>query len=148
MVLITFALLFGLRFFVNDDDGKGRQDFIHSELAANFLSAFFKTTTDCNDNGLSFAELYKDCASGGTPINCNGQTSCEYINEKTEFLLNKILGTEMMNKEYKFTATTPNTPPTIVSLPDIPPTCKSWKSKIYGIPLNPGTIVIKLDICN
>ncbi|MFH1591209.1 MAG: hypothetical protein ABIC95_04745 [archaeon] len=150
VVLITIGLFFALVYFSGNKDSTSRQEFIHSELAHKFLMTFFKTTTSTDCKGLTFTDLYKDCARSIAEegdIQCidsggNAQGSCEFIRGITASALENVLE----YKVYGFEATTP-TKELVMINPDPAQRCTSWKSKVYGIPLNPGTIVIKLKIC-
>ncbi len=145
VLVIAFAALFSLRFFINRGEDSTREDYLVREMGAKFLTAFFKTTTECRH--LSMTELYQDCASSASAagdIVCGGKGSCEFIQDETEAALRSVL--ERYNrKRYSFNATTPSK--RLVSAGNMG-NCRSYKSSIYAIPVSQGTSVfVKLDIC-
>lgn len=94
MVLIMLGIVFVIKFVVLPEDTNIKKAYDQTQMAANFLSATVKTTTDCNR--LTVTELIQDCTENyGNNLalyNCpNGMNSCEFLNESLEILLNSSL---------------------------------------------------------
>ncbi|MBN1157587.1 hypothetical protein JXA85_08260 [Candidatus Woesearchaeota archaeon] len=141
VVLLTLVALISLRFFVIKEPSTARKEFVESELAGSFLNTLMKTSSGCKKT--NFAELLQDCALMNS-INCDAQDSCTYAASKIEEILRDSLGAQ--EKYYAFSVN--SFPPiTITNYPGgFSP--KTVKSKQYLIPLNPGTLVARLDIAD
>jgi hypothetical protein len=141
IVLLTLVGLIAVKFFINKEPSAERKTFIESELASSFLKTIMTTSTGCKKT--NFAELLSDCALLRS-INCPGGDSCAYASEKITKLLNNSLGAQ--GKYYNFSVNT-NPPRAITNYPrEFSP--KTVKSKPFLLPLNPGTLVVRLDIAD
>jgi hypothetical protein len=148
VVLLTLVALISLKFFTNKQPSTIRKEFVDSELAGSFLSTLMKTSAGCKKT--NFAELLQDCAGGLHSVKCdspNFQDSCDFARAKITDILQSSLGTQ--NEYYDFTAKTSfaDIMKNINNYPqDFHP--KTIESKQFLLPLNPGTLVVKLDIAS
>jgi len=156
VILISVSMLFAIRFVILKEPTSYKKEYTQTELASNILSTLLKTTaTDCS--GLSFTDLYQDCAKNPTTpqvycttTNLDGsfQSSCDYINSETQTILGNTLGEWSIG--YEFHAKT-ETDEIVTLLGNNEQGCPGVKKhKIYPIPINPSggnTLFITLDIC-
>jgi len=168
VILISIGMLFAIRFVVLKEPTEYKQEFTRSNTASNILNTLLKTTTiDCY--GLSFNALYQDCANnieiecsyteGGNPVT---KSSCDYVAEKTEYIISQTL--EEWHQGYDFKAYTidpatgseellsydSNTEMQFTSSPTDEIVCTGVKThKRYPIPINSAgqILYLTLDIC-
>ncbi|MFH1849439.1 MAG: hypothetical protein ABH879_04605 [archaeon] len=146
VLLISVGMLFIVRFSMQTEPSDAKKSFTHSEMASNILSTLLKTNIpDCSKTTVT--ELFQDCAT--TPrIDCIGPggaslDSCAYLEAQLPALFGRTLGS--WNKEYEFTAKRSDAD---VIGPIAEGDCSGEKqSKIFPIPLHPGTLMLRLDIC-
>lgn len=169
VILIALSMLFVIRFVVMKPPSEAKKTYEHSELASNIISAILETTTDCQGIKVSMTELFRDCAlhaprqglPGGS-YNCiddyedndephpapdyPGPDSCTFLNKTIDIILQGSL--EEWNTEYNFLAYVLNDPRQAMSNFSNSLCLYNKESEIYPLPLNPGTVIIKLDICS
>ena len=141
VVLILVATIFVVRFLVVKSPTEYRKGFVSAELASNMLSTFLKTASeDCSQ--LTMTELLQDCAQSRS-ITCNdGQNSCAYAESTAKPIFDGTFG--KWNIKYEFLAYTDANSPLI----KMGARCIGEKrSKLFPIPINSGTMYVKLDIC-
>jgi len=144
VILVSLLILFVVIFVVNKSPSDLKKSFTHSELASNFLGTMLKTSTGCKKT--TFSDLFQDCAKYRdlSSISCGGEKVCVFLNNSVEMLLNNSL--KEWNYAYNFTAITSGTNSMkITQLHN--GRCDEKQSKIFPIPLHPGTLIIQLDIC-
>jgi len=148
MILIILALIFVIRFVILKKPVEYKKEYTQVELASNMINTLLRTTAnDCN--GLSFTELFQDCAdypSDGS-VDCSvGVKSCLYLKTKIPVIFDNTL--EGWNIAYYFKAVSGIT--TLVSdeCADCDPNsiCPVRTHKEFPIP-SATTINIILDIC-
>jgi len=145
VVLILVATTFVVRFLMLKVPTEYRKGFISEELAKNMVNSLLKTTaSQCSKASMS--ELLKDCAQvgEGSWIICdNHQYSCKYFNETAKYIFGKTLVKWNMN--YQFLAYVDINKPLI----NLGKRCVGEKtsSNPWPIPINFGTMYVKLDIC-
>ena len=143
VLLITIGLLFVVRFVILREPPDLKEEFVHSELASNMINVLLKTTTDCK--GSSVTELFQDCAVFER-IDCNDDDvpdSCEKVNDVVGMILTDSL--KKWNKQHEFRAYIPGNEP--ISSHGSCDEKADRESKTYPIPIEWGTLFIKLDIC-
>ncbi len=162
VVLLVLGLLFVVRFVLTKpQDSSVREEYVTSELSSNFLNAMLETNSpDCS--GVSFSNLYIDCANyfPDGRIQCNTDlgtvNSCKYIETETRFLLDKTLSVWKIKYVLIATKSASNDPsaqsdwlfPAISNDPDVHEICKgNRKPKIQPLPTDGQPINIWLYIC-
>jgi hypothetical protein len=141
VVLILVATIFVVRFLVVKSPTEYRKGFVSAELASNMLSTFLKTSSqDCSQ--LTMTELLQDCAQSGSITCNNGQDSCRYAESAARQIFEGTF--DRWNIRYEFLAFTDAGSPFI----KMGARCRAEKrSKLFPIPINAGTMYVKLDIC-
>lgn len=150
VVLVIIATILVVKFGFSKP-ANTRNDFTSSEEASNILNTFLRTSADkCSQSTMT--ELLQDCAQGNGLICSNGEDACSYFKSAATAILSGTLGVE--KKQYEFLACSDfnlkeikcnDSPPLI---PEIGQSCPGQKKlKIFPIPINPGTIYVKLEIC-
>ena len=143
VVLVSVIMLFAIKFSVFKEPSETKKDYTHGEIASNLLGAMLKTTVQ-NCKGYSVTELLQDCGSKKS-IDCEDgfADSCDTVGNVIQTIFHETL--EAWNKDYYFKA---------VSSLDANPiltegnNCPGEKRlRVYPIPLNPGTLVLELSIC-
>ncbi len=89
VILAALAMLFVLQFIILKQPGTIKKDYTHKELAANFLQAALKTTTNCNE--LQIDQLIPICLEGDTTPVCEGEEPCDYIKIVLQDILSETL---------------------------------------------------------
>ena len=150
VVIILVAAVFIVRFGIKKPVDY-RKDFVRSETASNILNTFLNTNArDCSQ--LTMTELLQDCAQGRGIICPNNQDSCQYVEATASEIFTKTL--DAQNYKYEFLAcvnydsTTSRCNDLNSGLIKLGNQCTGQKdSKIFPIPINSGTMYVKLDIC-
>lgn len=102
MVLIMLGIIFAIRFVIVPDGQNIKQNYDRNQMAANFMDAMLKTTTECH--GLTFTDLVQACAQARenptaftyrcpevTGI-CDEQCdTCTFLNKSLEILIDDSL---------------------------------------------------------
>lgn len=142
VVLVLIATIFVVKFIGLKTPANYRKGFVSSEIAANMLNTFLKTTSkDCSQ--LTMTELLQDCAQAQA-IRCdNGQYSCRFVNSTAVQIFYDTL--DKWNMEYEFLAYTDIDSP-LIKLGS--PCLKDKISKEFPVPISSGRVAIKLDVCN
>ena len=140
VVILLVGAIFIVRFGIKKP-ANYRPDFIRSETASNILNTFLNTNAgDCSQ--LTMTELLQDCAQSKGIICQNSQDSCSYAESTANGIFEKTL--KIWKMQYKFLAYADVNSPLI----DLGNKCLGQKdSKTFPIPINPGTMYVKLDIC-
>lgn len=140
VILIILGMTFFIKFKLNVEPVDYRKPFLYSQIASNTLNTLLKSTSaDCN--GLSITELLQDCSHGNS-IFCGSMSSCEYVEETTDEILNKTLGEWKM--EYEFVVYKQKSEPII----ELGKPCQGEKkSKHFFIPTSSGTVTVRLEVC-
>ena len=141
IILIIVAVAFLIRFNMFQDPPDPKKRFTQAELASNTLNTFLETTAkDCE---LSMSELLQNCGEGGG-ITCNGDTSCDYVEETAKKIFLKTLDLWTPNS-YEFKVFFDEDDPEI----ELGNECVgSKRSKDYPLPTRAGTLYVRLNICN
>jgi hypothetical protein len=149
VVLIVLASLFVVRFVLLKEPDDFRGDFVQSQTASNMINTFLKTTAvDCSK--ISMTELLQDCARGEgiCCLNCyDGDTlndvySCQFVQDAAAEVFSETL--DVWKMKYYFLAYDDQTNPEI----ELGSACKgAKKSKTFPLPIDGGTMFVKLDIC-
>ena len=153
LVVIVIIIIFGLLFFLSRALTKKpdtlKQMYTDSQLASNLLNSMARTNLpECN--GATIEELYKDAATIKV-IKCKKGsaefTSQDYAKIATDAILSKTL--IEWNRPYNLyvTQSTSGTKGAVF-YQDEKCTSKEKQAAIKYIPLNPGTIMMQLEICN
>ena len=159
VILIAVGMLFVIRFVVMKEPSQTKKYIEQSELASNTISAILETTVDCQGISVRMNELFRDCAGfetydciadahspGGCFEHDGGADSCTFLNCTLKTILEGSL--ESWNREYVFTAHVLNDPSRHAITNISNSVCAFEKeTEIYPLPLNPGTLIIQLDIC-
>ena len=110
VILISLGLLFMAQFALKSDPKK--KVFVRKGLAYSTMSAMMKLDINCTDYNDNYrvkplklqGDLLQDCTENfgyyDSKYQCNGQHSCDYVNETITYLLNETLG--RWNKHYEF----------------------------------------------
>lgn len=142
IVLVTFVLIFIVRFAVLKKPEDFKKSFTRAETATNILNTFLETASrDCHD--ITMTELLQDCFEIER-INCNGKGSCKYVNESSIEIFSKTL--DSWNIDYYFLAYQEGLKPKI-ELGKKCPFDKDVKSEEFPIPIAGGVLNVKLDLC-
>lgn len=139
VILISIAMLFTLQFVILKQQPKFKEMYTYAKLSSTTLNTLLKTNTECK--GIDFTGLLQDCAANkSTPygINCNGQNSCEYAEEKINKVFDDTLRKWNIVFEFDSDLTGINIKEGI---------CLEKQSKPYPIPTDVGVMILKLDIC-
>lgn len=155
VVLVIIATILVVKFGFGKPTN-ARNDFTSSQETSNIINTFLRTSADgCGQ--VTMTELLQDCAQG-TGLMCNnGEDSCGYVTSAATTILSGTIGAE--KKKYEFLACSnfnlkeikcydPIPLVKISNPPDSQPCPGQKKLKIFPIPVNPGTIYVKLEICN
>ncbi|MEM4246721.1 MAG: hypothetical protein QXR48_00505 [Candidatus Woesearchaeota archaeon] len=141
IILVMLGLLFTVTWLLKSPATKPVQKAKESVLAANFLSTMLGTTTECNKR--TVAELLRDCALTQGATKCGALTSCEYVHNVIEDILNSTMN--VWRKDYYFHMTGSSSVESIKFGRE----CKGEKEgKIAPLPVSPRfEIKLYLDIC-
>ena len=98
VILISLIILFVVRFVVLKEPSQVRKEYTEFDVSYSFINTLVNTNIpNCSD--VSFKELFQDCALSQI-IDCNGNTSCQYIKFELPRILNKTLGIQKINYEF------------------------------------------------
>jgi len=151
VVLVIIATILVVKFGFSKP-ANARNDFTNSEEASNILNTFLRTSAnECGQ--VTMTDLLQDCAHGNGIVCTNGEDSCSFVKSAATDILSRTLGAE--KKQYNFLACS-NFNLKEIKCYDAAPlvdevgqSCPGQKKlKIFPIPLNPGIIYAKLEICS
>ena len=164
VVLVVIATILVVKFGFKNTNNV-RTDFVNSEEASNFLNTFKETSApDCSM--MTMTDILEECMQD-TGLECikqdgTSQDSCDFVKSEAEKIFSKTLDLE--KKKYEFlvcknfdvkSITCYDSPCKVYvanpsnTCPSGTPTCPGQKKlKIFPIPINPGIIYAKLEICN
>jgi hypothetical protein len=149
IILLSLGMLFVVKFVVTRETSTVGKDYTQNKVAANLMNAMLKSSTDCLGTGVrepSMTELMQDCMTSNQ-IMCNKTTSRQKLEESLSLIFNSTL--HQWRKNYQFNIT--NTlNPTKISMQDLNFSANCAENKeteLYPIPLHPGTMFVRLDIC-
>lgn len=144
MLIIFLAMFFMTKILTAKKPSQARQDFVTEQLALNMVSTFFGTSArECSR--LTMTELLQDCAKG-VEIKCEdlaSSDSCKYFELTAKEILDKTL--VIWNAKYHFFAYVDESS-LLVELGE-KCTGEITSSKPQPVPLNPGQVYLRLDIC-
>ena len=149
VALILMAAIFVVKFVVLKAPTDYRKGFTGSQLASNILNTFLKTNAE-ECKGLTMTELLQDCAQSEAVccLNCENSdsdddvNSCQYAKLTAIGIFDKTL--KVWHNNYEFAAYKDPIRPLI----SLGTKCAAdKKSKLYPIPIQAGTMYIRLDIC-
>src|SRR3989344_8924042 len=149
VVLVIVATILVVKFGFNKS-ANTRNDFTSSQEASNILNTFLRTSAPgCSQ--LTMTELLQDCAQGTGLVCSNDEDSCGYVKSAATTILSGTIGAE--KKKYEFLACSNFDLKEIKCNDAVPliligqPCPGQKKLKIFPIPINSGTIYVKLEIC-
>ncbi|MBC8500599.1 MAG: hypothetical protein ISS25_01020 [Nanoarchaeota archaeon] len=141
VILLTLGMVFIVSFKTSQPKREVKKSYEDDQLASNFIIAFLKTNSDCRKHTIE--NMIQDCAIEKR-INCNGLSSCKYVNETINVFLDKTL--KKLGKKFKFEIE--GVSEEILFEADC--TADQEKDSAFQ-PISlypyPGTIVIRMDIC-
>ncbi len=144
VLLITIGFLFVVKFIIMKEEPDTKKSFVHSELASNTLNVLLKTTTNCE--GSDVTELFQDCASPVSRIECDGDSSCDKVNEVVESILSETL--DEWNNKYEFKAEISGSDELLIPTYGGCDRNLDKESSTYYILIDGGrTLYVTLDIC-
>jgi len=142
VILVSLGFLFVVRFVLLKPSDNLKKEYTYTEMASNELNAILKSTTD-NCKGTDITELLQDCATIQR-ITCeDGRNSCVYVNETIYNILNSTLTD--WKKTYIFNVSIDDN--TIIYFEEGKISNDDERQvKIFPIPLDTGTMIVKLMI--
>ena len=93
VILIIMIIFFSLTFRTLEPVDDRIISFQEKEIARQLGPVMAETTIMCNNRKTNLRELIIDCATTRN-INCNGQLSCDILNETTKKMANETIGKE------------------------------------------------------
>lgn len=88
VILLVMGLLFVVTFIILKPASEIKEQVRAGVLASSAGNSMLYITSGCR--GLSFEELLLDCGGFGN-IFCDGKSSCDYVSQNFDFLLNRSL---------------------------------------------------------
>lgn len=173
IILIMVGILFVVKFTLREQTSQARTTFTSAEIASNLANTVLETS-DVDCHGLSVKTLLEDCAKPPSDIDCDNNNvpdSCQYALDIIDELLKDTLVawerpfvfnvTQFPGAQrYLFSGGAPSNTGLFQSTPGVwvwPPRATgpttlpdgdyaSRESKIFIVPLNPGTLFIRVDL--
>jgi len=143
VILLALGMLFAVKFVLLKPQVDIKKSFTQKELAQNFVSTLLITTIpECENQDIT--ELMEDCASY-QGITCMGSySSCDYLKVVIPDIISKTF--DVWKRGYKLTVTKEGR---VISGLAFNSTRECIESKPgWGyIPLDVGTVTVRLDIC-
>ena len=170
VMLISVSMLFIIRFVPVNQQSGVKESYEQSQISSNMISSILETTVRCEqqDINIRMADLFKNCAlfenyncipdNAESPQQDNwfevcmehepGPDSCTLLNCTMKLIFKNSI--EEWGRKYQFTAYALNDlsgrgPITNISNSEC---LYDKESEIYPLPLNPGTLILRLDICS
>ena len=165
VILMSLGILFMLSFGISKKGPTFKQEFTNKELVSNTLSTMLRVKAHgCGD--LTIEDLMQDCSSlSGGSINCvldeNLIDSCDYLNKTISVIFERTF--ESWQRSYFFEITKSFPGQELVEMinlndgkgclvgGDLSYQGMRWHdidTNAYWIPLDPGTIQVKLGLCS
>lgn len=154
VVLISIGLLLLIKFRVNSGDTPDpKKNYENAELASNTLYSLVRISTNNCKPGTTMTTLLQDCAKD-KEIRCTqpgfeNKDSCYFANQTISFILNATLN--QWEKSYMlyfdqlpYTYENKNCTQDSVSEERY----KNIDTKMFPLPLYPGTLIAYLSICS
>ena len=153
VILLMVGLIFIVRFVVMKQPTSIKQTFTQSNIASNFVNSMLKMSAEECTKNVDMSDLIANCAKPkGNPIRCTDlSSSCDFVNRTVKALLdNSIKRAEWGSRAYLLNMYVhdPNVPLHGIQHANKMHLCKERDSKIFPIPLNPGSVKVQLWICS
>ena len=118
-----------------------KKHYEQSLLASNMLDTLLTTTSrDCN--GVSMAQILRDCFDNPDGLGvCNVQDSCAYFEQQAKEIFGNTLESWKINYEFSVFY---NERSPIIKFGN---SCTEKKSESFPIPTKAGILYVNLDIC-
>ena len=161
VILISLSLIFVVRFVVFSDRGTDIvADVDTIQLASNTISSLLDTHVDCKGRKVTVADLYTDCfryetfdcidnapppsGPGDDPL--DPADSCQVVNETVSAMLRPLL--DARNYKYQYTARKAGDSEDERTQEIANDDCLGPRhAESYVLPLNPGSVAIRLYVC-
>lgn len=161
VILLALIMFFVIKFVVLKEPSETKKTFQYSEYASNIVSALLETDVTCLGQKVSMSELFRNCAQFET-YDCiddiseplfAGPDSCEKLNRTIATILGGTL--DSWNTNYRFESYVVGDSGVTISnftgnfQGANPQGCDGMSSQaeLYPLPLNPGTVLILLNVC-
>jgi len=142
IILVSLGMLFVVRFALMSPVDDIKKEYTYTEMASNELNAILKSTTmDCK--GTDLTELLQDCAISENIMCENGERSCKYANDTIYYILNATL--TQWKKTYAFNVSVNGVELIYFEEGDIREDVDR-QTKLFPVPLDSGTMIVKLMI--
>lgn len=143
VIIILIGVAIAVRFTVFKKPENTRAGFVSAELASNTINAFLETTAiDCKN--AKMRDLIQECAEGTERVCSNGMGSCAFARSAADEIFTKTF--RKWKTKYKFLAYADVNSPFI----NLESDCIAQQERVsdtFFIPINGGTISVRLDIC-
>ena len=144
VILVTFIMLFVVRFVVLQKPQEFKKEFGQIQLATNTIDTILKTTAaDCH--GLSFTELFQDCTEGESIVCEDDSLSCIYLESELTTIFSNSL--DEWNVQYDFIAETHSKRKILDTITGGEGCKGDLKSKRFTIPTSFETLYLIMNVC-
>ena len=139
IILIILGILAIARF--GSQEISYKRDYEQAKLASSMLDTLLTTTgRDCN--GISMAQILRDCAGNTDGFSvCNAEESCAYFEQQAKEIFGNTL--ESWKTDYEFSVFHDESSQIIKLCKQ----CVNKKSEMFPLPTDSGILFVKLDIC-
>lgn len=90
VIIIVIILFVVIGFKMTEKPRTVQKTYMNDQMSTAFLLSMLRSSTECTGH-ITFEEAFKDCATR-TRVNCEGQNTCDYLNDKISIILNETLG--------------------------------------------------------